>query len=237
MPEMLSDIKFKCTSCQQPLEAPRDMCGTEIGCPICHHKMTVPGMTIPLSDKSSSRRNLSILLVALIALLVAMASLFRSRHSLSPPSPGLSERISAIETAVSRIRNDSRGRGDATETRQIAERLEALELTVKRLESRDREMGTRSFSKASTKPSMSRAEWKAKAKKHFRIIDDGYIFEAPLGRFKEVMGDPDRTQTLGSGFDKIAYWHYNCSDGTIVLKLAAGILADPGIVEGDINEW
>ena len=38
----MSDIKFDCPRCKQSLEAPDDMAGQQIGCPICSHKVVIP---------------------------------------------------------------------------------------------------------------------------------------------------------------------------------------------------
>ena len=39
----MADIKFKCPSCGQDLEAPSDMAGTKIDCPACNTVLAVPG--------------------------------------------------------------------------------------------------------------------------------------------------------------------------------------------------
>jgi len=38
----MTDFKFNCPHCQQPLEVPEDMCGQQINCPSCSQAIKLP---------------------------------------------------------------------------------------------------------------------------------------------------------------------------------------------------
>jgi len=54
----MTDFKFNCPQCQQPLEAPEIMIGTRINCPSCQTSITVPDsrfeISTPISQSSSA---------------------------------------------------------------------------------------------------------------------------------------------------------------------------------------
>ena len=43
----MADIRFKCSGCDQVLEAPEDMAGVEIACPSCNANLTIPVPSAP----------------------------------------------------------------------------------------------------------------------------------------------------------------------------------------------
>jgi hypothetical protein len=78
----------------------------------------------------------------------------------------------------------------------------------------------------------TKAEWRAKViGRYGQYAQMGIIYNWKPSDFKNFMGEPDRTATLGDH----AFWYYNCSDGDIVLSMDAMNL-NAGVMQGKIND-
>lgn len=83
------------------------------------------------------------------------------------------------------------------------------------------------------KQKLTKSQWRDKLSAHYgQLVQLNVIPNWRPGEFKKLMGDPDRTQTVGDN----AFWYYDCSDGTIQLALNAPDLAY-GIMQGHINDY
>lgn len=84
-----------------------------------------------------------------------------------------------------------------------------------------------------TAPKPTKAAWRAKlAANNGQVAQLGIINNLQPAQFKSVMGEPEKTQTIGEQ----AYWYYQCSDGTIQLELYAPNLA-VGVMQGKVNDY
>lgn len=83
---------------------------------------------------------------------------------------------------------------------------------------------------AANKP--TKAEWLTKlASRYGQYAQMRIIYDWRVSDFKSLMGEPDRTETLGDH----AFWYYDCSDGIIQLSMFAPNLA-VGVMQGKIND-
>jgi hypothetical protein len=79
----------------------------------------------------------------------------------------------------------------------------------------------------------TKAEWRAKLASHYgRIATMNVINNWKPSEFKQFMGEPSQTQTIGND----ALWYYECSDGTIQLVMRSQTLA-VGLMQGNINDY
>jgi hypothetical protein len=93
------------------------------------------------------------------------------------------------------------------------------------------ESGSNSTSVTASKP--TKAEWLAKAASRYgQYVKMRIIYDWRTDDFRNFMGAPDSTQTVG---DK-AFWYYYCSDGEIQLSMYAPNLI-VGIMQGEINDY
>jgi len=84
-----------------------------------------------------------------------------------------------------------------------------------------------------TTQKLTKSQWRDKLTAHYgQPARMNIIPNWQPNEFKKIMGDPDRTQTIGDH----AYWYYDCSDGTIQLSLNAPDLAF-GIMQGHVNDY
>ena len=89
---------------------------------------------------------------------------------------------------------------------------------------------------------LAKDEWKAKAFAYFKpsgqyeghghMMSPTVLWGIDGDVFIEVMGAPDRTQTIGNNM----YWYYACRDGTIQLVLNNRQGLD-NILFGDVNDY
>ena len=78
---------------------------------------------------------------------------------------------------------------------------------------------------------LTKAQWKDKAIQAFgwmTIIP----LSAPAARFQQVMGKPNRTQTVGNE----TYWYYECSDGMIQMEMDPTVL-QMGTIQAEVNDY
>jgi len=79
---------------------------------------------------------------------------------------------------------------------------------------------------------LTKVQWKDKMARNFRWYPGTPVIGA-ANQFQQVMGKPDRTQTVGDE----AYWYYQCSDGTIQLVMNVLNLQVAGFLQADVNDF
>ena len=81
---------------------------------------------------------------------------------------------------------------------------------------------------------ITKAEWHQKLQGGFgNMAAMGYATGWSGQKFKQLMGKPDETQTIGDS----VYWYYECSDGRVQLELNAVALNAAGLMQGHINDY
>ncbi len=50
----MTEVKFNCAGCGQPLEAPVEMAGQVIECPACQQALTIPAPPSPVEESAAA---------------------------------------------------------------------------------------------------------------------------------------------------------------------------------------
>lgn len=199
----MPDIRFSCHKCGQHLEAEPTLQGDTIQCPSCRISIRVPSV--------------------------------KHRKKVTPPQ--------AHPTGAG---SESRRPAKKTARKRCVLALTAG-LIIGYIFGAGFPVGERGSvlpdsARALSAQRLTKDEWKAKAYAYFRSSGEyegqGHMVTPTLlwgidGEvFKRVMGNPDRTQTIGGNM----YWYYTCRDGMIQLVLENREGVD-NLLVGDINDY
>ncbi len=84
----------------------------------------------------------------------------------------------------------------------------------------------------STSPHLpSKAEWRQKVRPYWN--PGGPIKLTTIADFKNLVGEPSHTQTM----EGIAYWYYECSDGSIQLELVDPNMSGGRLLIREVNDF
>jgi len=82
--------------------------------------------------------------------------------------------------------------------------------------------------------SRTKADWWARLDANgLRFPDNRLVVQESREKFIDVMGAPDRSQTIG----EYTYWYYRCRDGEIQMVMMTMLLDSGKITTDSINEY
>jgi ankyrin repeat protein len=79
--------------------------------------------------------------------------------------------------------------------------------------------------------SIKKSQWKERVRSYWN--PSGPIRVATISEFKAAFGEPSKTQSR----DGVAYWYYDCSDGTIQIALIDPNMSGGRMLIKEVNEY
>jgi len=79
--------------------------------------------------------------------------------------------------------------------------------------------------------SLKKSQWKEKARAYWN--PGGPIKVATISEFKNIFGEPSKTQST----EGIAFWYYQCSDGTIQIELIDPNMSGGKMLIREVNDY